>query len=98
MGHPNIIHDGLVSAKEMADILGVPVSRVKTIEQAQMPKTFIKGITRTPVMKVLEPFSRRLSHEAKSCLPRLAVGSGSKDPLQSTLDSQNDAVTGPTHR
>jgi hypothetical protein len=34
MGQPAIIRHGLVSAEEMAEIFGIPVSRVKTIEQA----------------------------------------------------------------
>jgi hypothetical protein len=34
MGHPAIIRHGSISAEEMAEIFGIPVSRVKTIEQA----------------------------------------------------------------
>jgi hypothetical protein len=34
MGHPAIIRHGLISAEEVAGIYGIPVSRVKTIEQA----------------------------------------------------------------
>jgi len=34
MQYPAIIRHGLVSAEEAAEIYGVPVSRVRTIEQA----------------------------------------------------------------